>query len=130
MVSGLGPSILDLCLVIEALGFDQEPKIKDRRSKTNEPSQLSGIPNRLDRFQLPMKLLRHIIFAILLTTVAAFSVAAQNREDDKKKPPKENAEIKPQETKKPRGNENNNTNKPKKPQAFLLYIDPKQTIVT
>lgn len=109
---------------------DQRPTIKkDQSLKINEPSQLSGIQRASLSFQLPMKLLRHIIFAILLTTAAAFSVAAQNREDDKKKPPKENAEIKPQETKKPRGNENDNTNKPKKPQAFLLYIDPKQSIV-
>lgn len=70
-----------------------------------------------------MKILRQILFVFAMTAAFALTASAQ-RPDDRKKPPKENAEIKPEEGKKPRNpennNNNNNNNRPKKPQSFAM----------
>ncbi|HEX2639561.1 MAG TPA: hypothetical protein VHL50_03270 [Pyrinomonadaceae bacterium] len=75
-----------------------------------------------------MKFLRQTFFAAFLGFGLALSVSAQRQPDDRKKPPKENAEIKPEEKKPPKGNDNpnnnrGNDNRPRKPQTFFLISE-------
>ena len=55
----------------------------------------------------------------------SLTASAQRQPEDRKKPPKEHVEIKPEDKKPPKNNDNqndrrNNENRPKKPQAFFL----------
>jgi hypothetical protein len=74
-----------------------------------------------------MNFLRQILFAAFMIIGFSLTATAQQPREEKKKPPKENAEIKPEENKKPKNNENNNRdnrdNRGKKPQTFFLLSE-------
>jgi hypothetical protein len=75
-----------------------------------------------------MNFLRQILFTALVVIGFSLTASAQRQPEEKKKPPKPHAEIKPEEKKPPRNNDNrdnrrNNENKPKKPQTFFLISE-------
>jgi hypothetical protein len=76
-----------------------------------------------------MRLLQQILLAAVFAIGLTLTVSAQRQPEDRKKPPKDNAEIKPEDKKPPKGSDNprNNDggreNRPKKPQAFFLISE-------
>ncbi len=82
-----------------------------------------------------MKLLHQILFTAVVVIGFSLTASAQEKREERKKPPKENAEIKPEENKRPKNNENQNNNnqnkenKGKKPQTFFL-LSENQIIIT
>jgi hypothetical protein len=75
-----------------------------------------------------MNFLRQILFTAVVVIGFSLTASAQRQPEEKKKPPKENAEIKPEDKKPPKNNDNprnneNRENKPKKPQAFFLLSE-------
>ena len=74
-----------------------------------------------------MNLLRQILFTLALVIGFSLTASAQRQPEDKKKPPKDRVEIKPEDKKPPKNNDNprdnDRGNRPKKPQTFFLLSE-------
>ena len=75
-----------------------------------------------------MNFLRQILLTLAVVIGFSLTASAQRQPEDRKKPPKDNAEIKPEDKKPPKNNDqprNNDgrENRPKKPQTFFLLSE-------